>query len=212
VVAALELFRADGALNSRGAARADIVAALKQLPGPRWAKFARMALDARSLTFLDRLQRQLQEVQPRTELRQALVKLWQARHPWWRKKFGGNLERDAALVAVRRRVCQLLDPAWEASYERVSKVLRETVRASSVVECMNSVVRMHQARHRGLSQALLDLKRLFWNCRTFAEGKRKKHCPYEHLGVRLPTYDWWELLQMDPDELQQKLSSTKLAA
>ena len=212
VVAALELFRADGMLNSRGAARADIVAALKQLPGPRWAKFARMALDARALTFLDRLQRQLQEVQPRTELRQALVQLWQARHPWWRKQFGGNLERNAALVAVRRRVCQLLDPAWEASYERVSKVLRETVRASSVVECMNSVVRMHQARHRGLSQALLDLKRLFWNCRTFAEGKRKKHCPYEHLGVRLPTYDWWELLQMDPDELQQKLSSTKLAA
>jgi hypothetical protein len=121
------------------------------------------------------------------------VKLWQARHPWWRQKFGGKLERDAALVAVRRRVCQMLDPAWEAAYERVSKVLRETVRASSVVECMNSVVRMHQARHRGLSQALLDLKRLYWNCRTFAEGKRKKRCPYEHLGLQLPTYDWWEL-------------------
>jgi hypothetical protein len=212
VVAALELFRADGTLNHRAAARADIVAALKQLPGPRWAKFGRMALDARSLTFLDRLQRHLEQAEPRTELRAALVKLWQARHPWWRKKFGGNLERDVALVAVRRRVCQLLDPAWEVAYERVSKVLRETVRASSVVECMNSVVRMHQARHRGLSQALVDLKRLYWNCRTFAEGKRKKHCPYEHLGVQLPTYDWWELLQMNPDELQQKLSSTKLAA
>jgi hypothetical protein len=212
VVAALELFRADGTLNHRTAARADILAALKQLPGPRWAKFGRMALDARSLTFLDRLQRHLEQAEPRTELRAALVQLWQARHPWWRKKFGGNLERDAALVAVRRRVCQLLDPAWEVSYERVSKVLRETVRASSVVECMNSVVRMHQARHRGLSQALLDLKRLYWNCRTFAEGKRKKRCPYEHLGLKLPTDDWWELLQTAPDELQQKLSSTKLAA
>jgi hypothetical protein len=212
VVAALELFRADGTLNNRAAARADIVAALQQLPGQRWAKFGRMALDARALTFLDRLQRQLAEVQPRPELRAALVKLWQARHPWWRQKFGGNLERDSVQVAVRTLICQKLDPNWEAAYERVSKVLRETVRASSVVECMNSVVRMHQARHRGLSQALLDLKRLYWNCRTFAAGKRKKQCPYEHLGLKLPTYDWWELLQMDPDELQQKLSSTKLAA
>ncbi len=73
---------------------------------------------------------------------------------------------------------------------------------------MNSVLRMHQARHRGLSQDLIDLKRLYWNCRTFAEGKRKDHCPYEHLGLELPTYDWWELLQMDPEELQQEVSST----
>ena len=81
------------------------------------------------------------------------------------------------------------------------------MRASSVVECMNSVLRMHQARHRGLSQRLIDLKRLYWNCRTFAEGKRRGHCPYKHLGLKLPTYDWWDLLQMTPEALEQELSS-----
>ena len=70
----------------------------------------------------------------------------------------------------------------------------------------------HQERHRSLRQGLIDLKRLYWNCRALAEGKRKERCPYEHLGLRLPTCDWWELLQMSPDELEQKLSSTKLAA
>jgi len=40
---------------------------------------------------------------------------------------------------------------------RVSGVLRQTVRASSAVECMNSVLRMHQSRHRTLTQGLLDL-------------------------------------------------------
>src|SRR4029453_1301878 len=89
-----------------------------------------------------------------------------------------------------------------------SRVLNGVVRASSCVECVNSVVRMHQARHRNLSQGLLDLKRLYWNFRAFIEGKRKKHCPYELLGLKLPSYDPWVLLQSDPDQLEQLLSSS----
>ena len=98
------------------------------------------------------------------------------------------------------------------SYKRVSRVLSRVVRASSAVECVNSVVRMHQARHRHLTQELLDLKRLYWNCRTFVWGQRRGRCPYEHLGLRLPSYDPWELLQGDPEELTQKLSTSPLAA
>lgn len=213
VARALAWFRADGQVNDREAARQQIEAAVRELPGARWAKFCRMALDPRALTFLDRLKGQLQEAEPRPEVREAVLKLWQARQPWWAGPAGGKrVERDAVLVAVRTMVCQQLADDWQASYLRVSTVLRRTVRASSVVECMNSVVRMHQGRHRGLSQGLIDLKRLYWNCRAFAEGKRKEQCPYEHLGLRLPTYDWWELLQMSPDELEQKLSSKDVAA
>ena len=77
--------------------------------------------------------------------------------------------------------------------------------ASSAVEGVNSVVRMHQGRHRHVSQEMLDLKRLYWHCRVFREGKRKGRSPYELLGLKLPTSDWWHLLQMDPQELEQKL-------
>ncbi len=86
-------------------------------------------------------------------------------------------------------------------------MLRKAVRASSAVEGVNSVVRMHQGRHRHVSQGMLDLKRLYWNCRVFREGKRKGRCPYELLGLKLPTSDWWQLLQMDPQELAQQLST-----
>jgi hypothetical protein len=86
------------------------------------------------------------------------------------------------------------------------------VRASSAVECVNSVVRMHQARHRKLTQPLLDLKRLYWNSRAFVGGRRRKRCPYEHLGLALPSYDPWTLLQMDPRDLEQQLSTSRLAA
>jgi hypothetical protein len=213
VAAALELFRPDGQLSTRPWAEAELRAAVGELPGPRWAKFGRMALDPRALTFVDRLHDQLAEAEPRAELRAAVVALWRARHP--RGAAAGSsarAERNSALVAVRSVVCQQLDPAWPAAYRRVAAVLGGVVRASSVVECLNSVVRMHQARHRGLSQGLIDLKRLYWNCRTFAEGKRKDHCPYEHVGLALPTYDWWELLQMDPTVLEQKLSTAGVAA
>ncbi len=87
----------------------------------------------------------------------------------------------------------------------VDERLRQAVRASSAVEGVNSVVRMHQGRHRHVSQGMLDLKRLYWNCRVFREGKRKRHSPYDLLGLPLPTADWWQLLQMDPEELEQKL-------
>ena len=73
---------------------------------------------------------------------------------------------------------------------------RRTVRASSAVECMNSVLRMHQSRHKTVTQGLLDLKRLYWNGRAFREGKRRGRCPYEHLGLKLPSYRFWDLLGM----------------
>ena len=99
-----------------------------------------------------------------------------------------------------------MDAEERASYERVAAVLGDTVRASSAVECMNSVLRMQQSRHRRMTQPMLDLKRLYWNCRPFRSGPRKDACPYRALGLELPTYDFWELLHADPVRLTQQLS------
>ena len=94
----------------------------------------------------------------------------------------------------------------------MDEILRHAVRASRAVECVNSVGRMHQGRHRHVSQDLLDLKRLYWNCRVFREGKRKGKSPYALLGLNLPSSDWWQLLQMAPEELEQKLLTQQLGA
>ena len=74
------------------------------------------------------------------------------------------------------------------------------------MEGINSVVRMQQARHRRLTPGLVDLKRLYWNCREFRTGRRKGHSPYELLSVTLPTPDWWQILNTSPDELRKQLS------
>ena len=108
--------------------------------------------------------------------------------------------RLAQVVVMAQVVCQRLSPRWQQAYQQVDQMLRRAVRASRAVECVNSIVRMHQARHRHVSQGMLDLKRLYWHCRAFRHGKCTGHCPYELLGLKLPTSDWWTLLQRDPKE------------
>jgi hypothetical protein len=211
IEAALELFRPDGRLNDRAWAAGEIAAAVKELDGAEWGKLRRALADRRSLTFLDRMHRQLTAAEPRAELREALLRRWWLR---WQSAMvatdapGGGRWLAAALVQTE--YCRKLAANWEESYRRVAAVLRHTVRASSAVECMNSVLRMHQGRHRTVTQPMLDLKRLYWNCRPFKSGKRQGCCPYELLGLRLPTTDWWQLLHAAPADSTQELSSSEV--
>jgi hypothetical protein len=125
---------------------------------------------------------------------------------------GNACVRFRQLVVIEQVLCERLCPQWQSAYRRVDALLRHAVRASSAVECVNSVVRMHQGRHRHVSQGLLDLKRLYWNCRVFREGKRKGQSPYDLLGLHLPRSNWWQLLQMAPEELEQKLLTQSVGA
>ena len=60
------------------------------------------------------------------------------------------------------------------------------------MECINSVARMHQGRHRKMTQGLLDLKRLYWNLHPFRAGHRKDQTPYGLLGLKLPALSFWQ--------------------
>jgi hypothetical protein len=209
--AALELFRPDGSLNERAWAEAEIAAALTGLDATEWSKVRRMLSDPCALTFLDRMHRQLREAEPNESLRAELVRLWWLRRRRAAESRGTQAGRAHAAHLVQTVVCEKLALSWRESYVRVSQVLQHTVRASSVVECMNSVIRMHQARHRSLTQPLLDLKRLWWNTRPFREGRRRERSPYQHLGVRLPVEGFWSLLQLAPEDLSQHLSTLPVA-
>jgi len=199
--AALELFDVDGRLNDRARATAEIAAALKDLTGPEWSKVRNFLTDPRGLAFLDRMHRRLESAEPRPGWREAMAWRWWLRH--------GRVGLADPITELLRGVARgrELDEEERASYERVAAVLGDTVRASSAVECMNSVLRMQQSRHRRMTQPMLDLKRLYWNCRPFRSGPRKDACPYQSLGLELPTNDFWELLHADPAQLAQQLST-----
>lgn len=194
---ALSVFRPEGHWNDRAWAEQQIALALPLLSGREWSKVRGFLQAKETLTFLDRLHRQLREAVPCDRLRAELVRLW------WLRRRRPRANTPVVFVGaghvahlVQQVVCQEVDANWREAYAAVSRVLRLTVRASSAVECMNGVLRMHQSRHKTVTQGLLDLKRLYWNCRAFRGGKRRGRCPYEHLGLKLPSYRFWDLLWM----------------
>jgi len=211
IKAALALWRPDGQLNDRAWAQQQMSDTISEMGGEGWGKVRRLLQDPRTLNHLDWMQDQMAQAVPDPLLREAVTRLryWRAE----RSRTHGTRQAHATHLVVESLIlCQRLCPDWTQADARVGHIVTHTVRASSTVECMNSVLRMHQARQRHVSQEMLDLKRVFWNCRPFTHGKRRGACPYQLLGLSLPTHDWWELLQMEPEELRQKLSTQEVAA
>jgi hypothetical protein len=205
----LQLFTPEGELNTRARAEAHLAAALAPLPDTPFAKTKRLLGQPETFTFLDEIQRQLAAVPVPAAVRQAAVQ-----QEGLRRRPEGLSEpgpRGAALRGVLLACAVVLaqaGPVGEQAVAGVRAILRHTWRASSLVECLNSVLRMQQARHRKVSQGLLDLKRLYWNCHTFPTGRRRKTSPYARLGVPLPKgVRWWPLLKMTPEQLRDKLSA-----
>jgi hypothetical protein len=200
---AFELFTPDGRLNDRIQAEATVAATLPHLGGAAWAKTRRLLLRRESFTFLDQVQGRLAALGLDPAVLSALLDLEGLRRQPWRLS---AVTRAWALV----RTVQLTKarPAWREDARRVGAVLRGVWRASSLVECVNSVARMQQARHRKMTQGLLDLKRLYWNLRRFRTGRRKDQTPYGLLGLSLPDLSFWEFLKLTPEELREQLSAT----
>ena len=208
------MFTPTGDLNDRPKAEALVARLAPQLRGPEWAKTRRLLNRPESFTFLDRLHRQLQELPLDETLRRLVLDvegLRRCSQHWHQPGPTGAVARGLSVV-VSVQWAKTPGEQREQASALVRRLLRSCWRASSLVECINSVLRMQQARHRRLTQGLLDLKRLYWNCRVFRTGRRRGQTPYGMLGLNLPTPSWWQLLKLSPQELQQLLSAPKLAA
>jgi hypothetical protein len=199
---AFEFFTPEGRLNDRAQAAAVVAAAWPHLSGVAWAKTRRLLLRRESFTFLDQVQNQWAELGLGLDVLSALLDLEGLRRQPWRLS---TATRAWALVRTVQLTKACSD--WREEARRVRAVLRGVWRASSLVECVNSVARMQQARHRKMTQGLLDLKRLYWNLRRFRLGRRKAQTPYELLGLEIPDLGFWEFLKLTPKELRENLSA-----
>jgi hypothetical protein len=192
--AALDLFRPDGSLNDRAWAQARVSEALPALAGKAFTTLRHLLQSPKAFAFLDRLHAELGRLPVSPELREALVRLFWLRR---RARKGDDDGHHAKAILLQEVLCWKLAPDWQQWYSEVAGTLRTTVRASSAVESVNSVLRMHQSRHRNLGQGLLDLKRLYWNTRPFRKGWRRGRCPYQLLGLELPSYDFLALIRAE---------------
>jgi hypothetical protein len=210
---ALRLFTPQGELNARTRAEAEVGAALAELTGPEWTRARRRLAAPEAFTFLDRVHQQLAALPASAAERDVVVQAEGLRRQpeAWR----GDDPRAAALRGVALAagvVVGLLGAAGAALVQAVRGVLSQTWRASSLVEGVNSVLRMQQARQKRLTAGLLDLKRLYWNVRVFGSGRRRGQSPYGRLGLVLPTGSWWDLIKKPPEQLRQQLSALNTAA
>jgi hypothetical protein len=144
---AFEIFPPEGRLNDRTQAEATVAATSPHLGGAAWAKTRRLLLRRESFTFLDQVHQRLAELGLDPDVLSALLDLEGLRRQPWRLSAA---TRAWALV----RTVQLTKacPDWREDARRVRAVLRGIWRASSLVECVHSVARMQQARHRKMTQ------------------------------------------------------------
>jgi hypothetical protein len=210
VEAALTLFDSAGSLPTPTQAEAAVAAVLPELAGQRWAKVRRLLVRPQLWTYLRRAQEQLAALPVAAELKKAALQV-----EGLRRRPEGLRGEDASAAALRGvllaagLVLSLSGSAGAEALTRVRGVLSGVWRASSLVEGINSVLRMQQARHRKVTPGLLDLKRLYWNCRHFRTGKRRRRSPYDLLCVALPPLPWWELLKWSPEQLRAYLSTAR---
>jgi hypothetical protein len=211
--AAVQPFTPQGELNTRAQATAALAESLARLPDPAFAAVKRLLRQPEVLAYLDEVERRLAALPVPAEVRQAAVRQeGLRRRPELLRGTGVSAAALRGVLLVTAVVLTKAGAAGEQALPAVRAILRSSGRASSLVECVNSTLRMQQSRHRRMSQGLVDLKRLYWNCHRFRSGRRRKHSPYELLGVRWPEgMSWWELLKRSPEQLRAELSALNQA-
>jgi hypothetical protein len=94
---------------------------------------------------------------------------------------------------------------WEAAVvkrarETVRWLLGKVVRASSLVETVNSWLRPFLWRRKGNGGGIYNLLRLCWNTHRFFRGKRQGKTPAQLADIEVKTDDWLQLVGFAPKE------------
>ncbi len=175
---ALQLFTPQGALNTRTHAEAVLAETLPQLPDGAFAKAKRHLQQPALLNYLDRVETQIAALPFAEAVKQAAVQQegWRRRPEAWQGEHPPAAARRGVLLLCAVVLSQAGVEGQQA-VAAVRDIFRRAYRASSLVECLNSVLRMQQAGHRRLTQGLLDLKRLYGNCHRFRAGRHRKTSP-----------------------------------
>lgn len=92
------------------------------------------------------------------------------------------------------RSLKKLVPAFLQVVSGVRRILYHPKRASSLVECYNSILRPIQQVKKQVTQEFLWLKALHHNMKSFKQGRRKGKSPFQLLGIDFGVQNWIQLL------------------
>jgi hypothetical protein len=106
-----------------------------------------------------------------------------------------GLAEDRRAYLQARLLCLLhYGEGYHEASRRVFELLDGTMRASSLAECINSLLRPYAEVMRGLGEGFLSLFQLYRNAHVFARGKRAGSSPFQMAGVPIPDGDWLDWL------------------
>lgn len=90
---------------------------------------------------------------------------------------------------------ELVDGDYKYLKEEVYRKLDQIVQSSSLVECLNSIIRPYLNTSRNhVTQELLNLVMFYHNHRRYKDGKRQGKTPMELLSGKSQEKDWLDLL------------------
>jgi hypothetical protein len=155
------------------------------------------------LVFLDQLQHELSsipvELEQDSEFTADQIREWAIQEVCLEHAMADE-PTDEVFCAYRKlweeiRSLKKLMPVFLKVVSAVRRILYHPKRASSLVECYNSILRPIQQVKRYVSQEFLWLKALHHNMKSFKQGRRKGKAPFELLGIDLGKQDWIQLME-----------------
>jgi hypothetical protein len=102
--------------------------------------------------------------------------------------------RGALTATLRAFAASNTHPGFLAFREHVAAILDKILRASSAIECLNSLWRVYQQVKKSFATDFAYLVALHHNLHEFTEGPRRGRSPFDLLGVDAGTRDWLSLV------------------
>ncbi|MHA2313554.1 MAG: hypothetical protein ACXADF_18925 [Candidatus Thorarchaeota archaeon] len=182
----------------------DVIQRLKSLPELGIDDLVKI-LEKRAsgcLVFLDQLQRDLSsipvELGQDSEFTAEQIREWAIQEVCLQHAMADD-PSDEVFSAYgnlweKVRSLKKLMPLFLQVVSEVKRILYRPKRASSLVECFNSILRPIQQVKKYVSQEFLWLKALHHNMKSFKQGRRKGKSPFQLLGIDFGNQDWIRLL------------------
>ena len=165
---------------------------------PSWKKVISALLDPNLLVFINEVRRAIDALEVRMadpldkeRVLAVLTLLWeeQATRRWR----GKPVRIPKTVYDDLKKSC----PELDAVSRELFKILEETGKSSSAVECVNSRFGFYRYSKKRFDSDYANLISVVHNLTPFRDGKRKGRTPAEIEEIKLPTYDIFELFEID---------------
>ncbi len=212
IINELKPFRHTGEIRNRVSANSEIETALELMQTlgsdevDKRAKSAKKVLP-NLLNYFEQTKKSIEECQKEGISKEALEFLslaWQ-----WEKSVIKAKDIDRKHRAIEQRdiyiyfAKELLKDKYEAMSQLVFGKLELIIQASSMVECINSILRPYLNNSKNnVSQGFLNLFLFYHNHRRYRAGKRKGSSPMELLTRKEQKKEWVELLMDSVEEVE----------